>query len=36
MKWFIDNMFGYWILLLVISCGLSAFCYEYFLRALMK
>jgi hypothetical protein len=36
MKWFIHNMFGYWIFLLVISCGLSAICYEVFLKHLMK
>jgi hypothetical protein len=29
-------MFGYWIFLLVVSCGLSAICYEVFLKHLMK
>jgi hypothetical protein len=36
MKWFINNMFGYWILLLLIACGFSAIVYQYFLRDLMK
>jgi len=36
MRWFIHNMFGYWVFLLVISCGLSALTYIYFLQDLMK
>jgi len=36
MRWFIDTMIGYWVLLLVISLGLSAICYEVFLKHLMK
>ncbi len=32
MRWFIDTMIGYWVLLLVISLGLSAICYEVFLK----
>jgi hypothetical protein len=36
MRWFIDTMVGYWVLLLVISLGLSALCYEIFLKQLMK
>jgi hypothetical protein len=36
MRWFIDNMIGYWILLLAISLGLSAIVYEVFLKQLMK
>jgi hypothetical protein len=36
MKWFINNMIGYWILLLAISLGLSAICYEVFLKQMMK
>ena len=36
MRWFIDTMIGYWVLLLAISLGLSAICYEVFLKQLMK
>jgi hypothetical protein len=36
MKWFIDTLVGWWVLLLTISCGLSAICYEVFLKHLMK
>ena len=36
MRWFIDTLVGYWVLLLVLSCGLSAVCYELFLRHLMR
>jgi hypothetical protein len=36
MRWFIDNMFGWWLLLLAISLGISAFFYELFLKQLMK
>lgn len=32
MKWFINNMFGYWILLLVISLGAAAVIYEIWLK----
>ena len=35
MKWFINSMFGYWILLLVISLGIAAICYELFVREMM-
>jgi hypothetical protein len=36
MRWFIDTMIGWWVLLLAISLGLSAICYEVFLKQLMK
>ena len=36
MRWFIDTLVGWWVLLLVISCGASAICYELFLKHLMK
>jgi hypothetical protein len=36
MRWFIDTLVGWWVLLLVVSCGLSAICYELFLKHLMK
>jgi hypothetical protein len=36
MKWFINSMIGYWIFLLVISLGLSAICYQIFLKDLMR
>ena len=36
MRWFIDTMVGYWVLLLAVSLGLSAICYEVFLKQLMK
>ena len=36
MRWFIDTLVGYWVLLLVLSCGLEAICYELFLRHLMR
>jgi hypothetical protein len=36
MKWFYDSMLGYWILLLAISLGASAFVYVTFLRELMR
>ena len=32
MKWFIDSMVGYWILLLAISLGVAAMIYEVWLR----
>jgi hypothetical protein len=32
MKWFIDSMIGYWILLLAISLGAAAAVYEIWLR----
>jgi hypothetical protein len=32
MRWFIDSMIGYWILLLAISLGAAAFIYEVWLR----
>jgi hypothetical protein len=35
MRWFIDTMIGYWLLLLIISLGLSAICYQAFLKDLM-
>jgi hypothetical protein len=35
MRWFIDTMIGYWLLLLIISLGLSAICYQVFLKDLM-
>ena len=36
MRWFIDTLVGYWVLLLVLSCGLAAICYELFLKHLMR
>ena len=36
MRWFIDTLVGFWVLLLVISLGLSAICYEVFLKNLMR
>jgi len=35
MKWFVTSMFGYWILLLVISLGSAAAIYEIWLRGNM-
>jgi hypothetical protein len=32
MKWFIDSMLGYWILLLAVSLGTAALIYEVWLR----
>jgi hypothetical protein len=32
MRWFIDSMIGYWILLLAISLGAAAVVYEVWLR----
>lgn len=32
MKWFINNMFGYWILLLSISLGVALIIYEVWLK----
>lgn len=32
MKWFIDSMLGYWILLLTISLGIAWGIYETWLR----
>lgn len=35
MKWFINSMLGYWILLLVISLGSAAAIYEIWLKGRM-
>ncbi len=35
MKWFINSMLGYWVLLLVISLGSAAAIYELWLRGRM-
>ena len=35
MKWFINSMLGYWILLLVISLGTAALVYELWLKSRM-
>jgi hypothetical protein len=35
MKWFINSMMGYWILLLSISCGVAAIIYELWLKGNM-
>ena len=35
MKWFVNSMFGYWILLLIISLGSAAAIYEIWLRGSM-
>lgn len=32
MKWFINSMFGYWILLLLVSLGSAAVIYEVWLK----
>jgi hypothetical protein len=32
MKWFVNTMLGYWILLLVISLGAAAVIYEIWLK----
>jgi hypothetical protein len=32
MKWFINSMLGYWILLLAISLGAAALVYEIWLK----
>jgi hypothetical protein len=36
MKWFYDSMLGYWVLLLVLSLGASAFLYLTYLKELMR
>ena len=35
MKWFVNSMFGYWILLLIISLGSAAAIYEIWLKGRM-
>ncbi len=35
MRWFIDNMFGYWIMLLVFSLGAAAVVYVLWLKQAM-
>ena len=35
MRWFIDSMIGYWILLLAISLGAAAVVYEVWLRGVI-
>ena len=35
MRWFIDSMIGYWLLLLLASLGVSAVIYEVWLRGSM-
>jgi hypothetical protein len=32
MKWFINSMLGYWILLLVISFAAATFIYEFWMK----
>lgn len=32
MKWFINSMLGFWILLLVVSLGAAAIVYEIWLK----
>jgi hypothetical protein len=32
MKWFINSIFGYWVLLLTISLGCAAVIYEVWLK----
>jgi hypothetical protein len=32
MKWFINSMLGFWILLLTISLSLAALIYEFWLK----
>jgi len=32
MKWFINSMLGYWILLLTISCAIALAIYEVWLK----
>lgn len=33
LRWFIDTMLGYWVLLLTISLGAAALIYEVWLKA---
>ena len=35
MKWIVNTMWGYWILLLVISMGAAALIYEIWLKGRM-
>ena len=35
MKWFVNFMLGYWVLLLVISLGVAAIIYEIWLKGRM-
>lgn len=35
MRWFVDSMLGYWILLLVISLGAAGVIYEVWLKGNM-
>jgi len=35
LRWFIDSMFGYWVLLLLISLGTAAGIYEVWLKGRM-
>jgi len=32
MRWFIDNMIGYWVLLLAISLGTAGLIYVFWLK----
>jgi hypothetical protein len=34
-RWFIDSMFGYWVLLLAVSLGTAALIYEVWLKGRM-
>jgi len=36
MRWFIDSMVGYWILLLLISLGVAAIIYLVYLKDAMN
>ena len=36
MKWFVESMLGYWILLLAVSLGCAAAIYFVYLRDVMR
>ena len=35
LRWFVDSMLGYWILLLAVSLGIAAGLYEMWLKGKM-
>jgi hypothetical protein len=35
LRWFVDSMLGYWILLLAVSLGIAAGIYEMWLKGKM-
>ena len=32
LRWFVESMFGYWVLLLTVSLGVAAVIYEMWLK----